>query len=262
MVQTPAMPAPDTLTAFRQDLLTALGFLTRLPLPAGGAAEAAGVRRALRLFPLVGALVGLIGALAFWAVRELGLDPWLSGAIAVAVTTLVTGALHEDGLADTADGLGGGRDAAHKLEIMRDSRLGAYGGLALVFSVLLRASALAALAEPGLATAALLAAHSASRGALPAVMAMLPSARAEGLGAAVGAPDRSDLLLALALAAAIPVLALGLKTGFFVLVLIVLAAALVARLARRQLGGLTGDILGAVQQACEIAALLTVAALS
>ncbi|MDJ0946482.1 MAG: adenosylcobinamide-GDP ribazoletransferase [Kiloniellales bacterium] len=256
------MPGRSDLAALRKDFFTALGFLTRLPLPRGVTLATGDLRRAQRLFPLAGLVVGLIGALTFWLASRLGLGPWPAGALAVAATALATGALHEDGLSDTADGLGGGGEAARKLEIMRDSRLGSYGGLALILSVLLRVAALAALADPEPAGAALIAAHVASRGALPAVMAAVPAARPDGLAASVGAAGRPDLWFCLALTGVLVVLALGPRGGFFVLALVVLAAAAVARLARRQIGGVTGDVLGAVQQVAEATALLTVAALA
>lgn len=256
------MPGNLDPAALRQDFFTALGFLTRLPLPRGATLAAEDLRRAQRLFPLAGLVVGLIGALAFWLASALGLGPWPAGALAVAATALATGALHEDGLGDTADGFGGGDDAGRKLEIMRDSRLGSYGGLALILSVLLRVAALAALADPDVAGAALVAAHVASRGALPAVMAAAPAARPDGLAASIGAARRPDLWLALGLTALLVVLALGLRGGFFVLALVLLAGAAVVRLARRQIGGITGDVLGAIQQAAEATALLTVAALA
>ena len=256
------MPAHLDFTALRQDFFTSLGFLTRLPLPRGGSLATENLRRAQRLFPLAGLVVGLIGALVFWLASHLGLGPWPAGALAVAATALATGALHEDGLSDTADGFGGGGDAARKLEIMRDSRLGSYGGLALVLSVLLRVAALAALADPESVGAALVSAHVASRGILPAVMAASPAARPDGLAASIGAASRPDLWLCLGLTGVLVVLAVGPRGGFFVLALAILTGAGIARLAKGQIGGITGDVLGAVQQVAEATALLTVAALA
>lgn len=250
----------DLFTALRQDFFTAAGFLTRLPLPAAAFAGGGELRRALRLFPLVGAAIGAIGALVFWLARHFGLDPWMAAVLAIAATALATGALHEDGLSDSADGLGGGRDAAHKLEIMRDSRLGAYGVLALIFSVLLRSLALATLAEPALAGAALIAAHSVSRALLPGLMAALPPARSDGLAAGVGAPEGAAVMTALGLGLVIALLALGFSKGLLALAAAVIAGWALAWLARRQIHGITGDTLGAAQQAAEIAALVALAA--
>ncbi len=254
------METRDLFTALRQDFFTAAGFLTRLPLPAMASSGGGDLRRALRLFPLVGAAIGAIGAIAFWLARHFGLDAGMAAVLAVAATALTTGALHEDGLSDSADGLGGGRDAAHKLEIMRDSRLGAYGALALIFSVLLRCLALAAAAEPALAAAALIAAHSASRALLPGLLMALPLARSDGLAAGVGAPEGAAALTALGLGLVIALLALGFTKGLLTLAAAVIAGWAAAWLARRQIHGITGDTLGAAQQAAEIAALVALAA--
>jgi adenosylcobinamide-GDP ribazoletransferase len=190
----------------------------------------------------------------------LGLPVMPAAALALAATVLVTGALHEDGLADTADGFGGGATATRKLEIMRDSRIGTYGVLALLLSLLLRWSALVAVAPSGKIFWVLLAAHAASRALIPTFMAALPSARSDGLSANAGTVD-------------VPVLRLALLIGFVALLTsgfwFALVAALILALcffglralADRQIGGQTGDVLGALQQICEIAILLTAAAL-
>jgi adenosylcobinamide-GDP ribazoletransferase len=244
------------------DFAVALAFLTRAPLLVRDS-HAAGrdLARALRLAPLVGVLLGLLAAAVFWIARALGLPPGLAGLLAVAAGIWATGALHEDGLADTADGFGGAFEKARKLAIMRDSRSGAFGVLALVFSVALRAGALAALAEPVLVAAALVAAHAASRGLFPAFMFLLPQVRPDGLAASAGRPLGRDVLLGLALALVVAVAALGLPWGLAMLLAVLLAALFVALLARAQIGGYTGDVLGAMQQTAETAALLTLVAL-
>ena len=184
--------------------------------------------------------------------------------LAVLSTVLVTGGLHEDGLADCADGFGGGSARARKLEIMRDSRIGTYGALTLGLSLMLRVAALAGLAERGglgLTAAGLLAAAAASRGLGLMPIALLGPARSDGLGHDAGRlpaivfPTASALAIVLGLVlpgwsgSPLPrtALALGLAT---------LAAAGVTELARRQVGGVTGDVAGACQQACEVALLL------
>ena len=154
----------------------AAAFLTRLPI--GTPADAAGRLAASSwAFPLVGAGVGAIAALVFLVAELLGLGAGAAALLAVLAALCVTGALHEDGLADTADGLFGGNDRPRRLAIMRDSRLGAYGVLALVLSVTLRAAALAQSGEAFYAGLALVAAHAASRGVLPAAMRVLAPAR-------------------------------------------------------------------------------------
>lgn len=237
------------------DFRLALGFLTRIPvsLPAELAPDA--LARSMRLFPLIGGIIG--AALGGLYLLELKILPgWPSALLAIAFGLLLTGALHEDGLADCADGFGGGRGKEGKLAIMRDSRIGAYGTLALILSVGLRASALVGLPRPA---AALIVAHSLSRAALPGVMMALPAASAVGLAAGAGKPSRVTFWICLALAAVIG--APLFRTQFPLLLAIAAGTAtIVALLARRQIGGYSGDVLGATQQSVEIAVLLSVLA--
>jgi len=168
--------------------------------------------------------------------------------------------LHEDGLADTADGFGGGRDRAAKLAIMRDSRVGTYGVAALVFSIGLRVATLHAIGDPIHAGLALVAAHAASRGFLGLAMWRLDPAREDGLGAAAGRPGTGAALTAVLLGAVIAICCLGPVRGIVALALAGVAVAAMAVLARRQIGGYTGDVLGAFQQIGEIVMLLVAAA--
>ncbi len=250
------MAAPWFDDAIR-DLKVATVFLTRFPVRVAGDLPAAAIGRALRLAPLVGLLVGLAGGLVAAVALGLGLPPLVAGLLAVAVTMLATGALHEDGLADVADGFGGGRDPAAKRAIMRDSRLGTYGAASLFLSILLRAAALAAAG--GSAVAALVAAHALSRALLAPAMALAPAASSEGLAADAGVPTARDASIALALGALLAVLALGLADALLALLLAGAAAGAVLWLARRMIGGYTGDVLGAVQQMAEITILLVAA---
>ena len=142
------------------------------------------VARASWALPVAGLLVGLLGAAVYSIAIGLGLTSGPAAMLALATTILVTGALHEDGLADTADGLGGGRTRERKLEIMRDSRIGTYGACALIISLALRWSALAAIAYPWSVAAALPVAHAAARAGVPAFMWLVPPARSDGLSAA------------------------------------------------------------------------------
>ena len=230
-------------------------FLTRLPVR-GPQAELAG---AVVAFPLVGILVGALGGGAFWLAALAGLPPLASALVALAATAILTGALHEDGLADAADGLAG-RTAEDAIRIMRDSRTGGYGVLALIFGVGLRVSALAALAEPLAVILAMAAAGALSRAAMPAVMRALPPASMTGLAAATGKPDGLDVFLAIGFALVLGFVVLGPAPALAMTGAALIAVWAIAALARRRLGGYTGDVLGAVQQAVEIAGLLAIAA--
>jgi adenosylcobinamide-GDP ribazoletransferase len=241
------------------DFHLALVFMTRLPLPPLTTVEPGGLARAMRLFPLVGLIVGAIGAAAY-ALAHLVLPAHIAAVIAIAAIIAVTGSLHEDGLADVADGFGGGGDKARKLEIMRDSRIGTYGLVVVVLGLLLRVGALADLNDSVAVAVTLIAAHTLSRALIPAVMLALPPARADGLGAGAGQPDPAVVgiaaTLALLIAAAIltPAAAAAAVAGATA------GAAAVALLARRHIGGQTGDVLGAVEQAAQTAAMLAVLA--
>jgi adenosylcobinamide-GDP ribazoletransferase len=164
--------------------------------------------------------------------------------------------LHEDGLADTADGFCGGRDREEKLAILRDSRQGTYGVLAIVLSVLLRTAALAAIGDVIHAGLALIAAHAASRAALPAAMIGLTPARHDGLGAMAGTPRAGGAIAAALIGAATALAALGPVRGAIALCLAGVMVFATVELARRQIGGHTGDVLGAFQQVGEIVILL------
>jgi adenosylcobinamide-GDP ribazoletransferase len=168
----------------------------------------------------------------------------------------LTGALHEDGLADVADGFGGGRDKMAKLAIMRDSRLGSYGVLALIFSVGLRWSALVALADPLAVAGALITAGALSRAVVPPVYGWLNPARTDGLAAGLGGPPGLRVVMAAVLGTCIAGLVLT-TAALPVMAVAILAGLAVGSLALRQIGGHTGDVLGACQQVVEIAVLLT-----
>lgn len=230
-------------------------FLTRLPVRAPQAELA----DAVAAFPLVGVLVGASGAAAFWLAALAGLPP-LAGALLALVTTVVlTGALHEDGLADSADGLAG-RTAEDSIRIMRDSRTGGYGVLAMIFSISLRAAAIEALPGPLTVLMAMMAVGAVSRAAMPAAMLALPKATSTGLGAAAGKPAAFDVLVGILLSALLALAVLDFAGAVAIFLAAAIAAFAVAALARRRLGGYTGDVLGALQQLSEIAALLTLAA--
>ena len=187
--------------------------------------------------------------------------PLAAGFLAVATQVVLTGGLHEDGLADSADGLWGAWTRERRLEIMRDSRIGSYGVLALILSVGLRAAACAALAVGPIGLVALIASGAASRGAMAGVMCVMPPARTDGLSARAGRPGPATAFLSLAIGLSFCLLMLPIGAGLAAFVACVIGAAAVAASARTKIGGQTGDILGASQQLAEIAALLTLAAI-
>jgi adenosylcobinamide-GDP ribazoletransferase len=240
----------------------AMMFLTIVPTPQTENIEPDWLPHSVRYFPLVGLLVGVLSA----AVLLLASQVWngvLPALLAVAASALVTGAFHEDGLADTVDSLGGySREA--RLLIMTDSRIGTYGALALGFCVALRVAALAAL--PPLAAAfALIAAHAGARFAAMVVMTLLPYAKnpADGKVAHAkeppGAAEYRPAIVFVLLAAAPLALTAPVALGAAAIAGAVLAAGL-ARLARRLIDGYTGDVLGATEQLFEVGFLLAVAA--
>jgi adenosylcobinamide-GDP ribazoletransferase len=237
------------------DLRTGLAFCTRLPI---AAPQGANLTQAVWTFPLVGVLIGALGALVFWLTASLG--SFVAATLAVTATTLVTGALHEDGLADTADGFGGGTTKERKLEIMRDSRSGVYGVTALISSYLLRVGAIASLPAAASAAAALIAAHAGARATMALFMAMVPRARQDGLSAKIGTPPSGPLAVAALLGLLAFLLCLGIGGALLAVLLVMIVLAGAARLARSQIGGQTGDVIGAVEQASEIVILLTAAA--
>ena len=187
--------------------------------------------------------------------QDLGLPVAISAALGVCVLYVVTGGLHEDGLADVADGFGGGASRERKLAIMRDSRVGTYGVAAMVFSILLRILAIVSIADAASVAMALLAAGALSRAAIGLVMAALPSARTDGLAAATGRPGGGQTLLAIGIAMVGAIAFLGFGAGISVTVLALMTLCLVAALAKKQIGGQTGDVLGTTAQCVEIVVL-------
>ncbi|WP_026606991.1 adenosylcobinamide-GDP ribazoletransferase [Methylocapsa acidiphila] len=252
------------------DFLICSRFATRLPIPAP-AAEAGphgptDLARALRLLPAAGGLIGGLAAGVLVAGASLGLPPQLAAALAVGLLILVSGALHEDGLADCADGFGGGVTRQQKLEIMRDSRIGAFGTLALALTLYLRIAAIAAIAEQSLhlASAALVAAAALSRAAALLPLGLLSPARSSGLGFSAGKIGADALRVALPLAVLFALAPLaagaGLARPLLSVVAVLVAALAFAAFAKREIGGHTGDVAGASQQLGEVIVYLIYAA--
>lgn len=239
------------------DIPAALALLTRLPIPAD---HTRGVRAAWA-WPLAGALVGAIAATVGGLTLWLGLPAPLVAALVVATQVVVTGALHEDGLADVADGFWGGHDTARRLEIMKDSRVGSYGVIALVLSLLARWAALTALLPFGGLFWLLVATGLLSRAPVGVLMAAMPNARGTGLAQSVGRPSQATATLGVIVALIAAFLCLG-TAALAPILWAALATLAVAAIAKAKIGGQTGDVLGTTQQLCEIAALAALAAIS
>jgi adenosylcobinamide-GDP ribazoletransferase len=213
------------------------------------------------LFPLVGVVVGGIAA-AVYALAHLLVPASIAAPLALLAAVLVTGGLHEDGLADTADGFGGGADRDAKLAIMRDPRIGAFGAVALILVLALRGTALAALDHPLLVAGALIAAHALARAAMPFAMRILAPARPDGLGAEAGRPGAVQTGIAATLAVIVVGLVLPVGAALAAVAGALIGALLMTLAARGQIGGYTGDVLGAIEQVAETAALIGAVAAS
>jgi len=235
------------------DLRLALALLTRLPLPHLPNSAFAHQARAGWAFPVAGVVVGLLAMAVGLAALALGLSTSLAAGLVLGVQVMATGAMHEDGLADSADGLWGGWTRARRLEIMKDSQIGTYGVLSLILSLGLRWQALGLIlaAEP----LALPVIAALSRAPLPMMMARMPNARQSGLSQSVGQPPVTSALIAMLGAGLLAIVTLG-GTIFWPLVGALIGIGIVMRIATRKIGGQTGDILGATQQVTEICLLL------
>jgi adenosylcobinamide-GDP ribazoletransferase len=240
-----------------RDLHLAITFLTRIPLPPLASLEPGAMTRALRLFPLVGAGIGALIGLVYWGLSDVGIPATAAAWIAIASGLMLTGVLHEDGLADTADGFGGGRDREGKLAILRDSRIGAYGAVALIVSLGLKASLLAGL-EGHAAVAALALCEGTSRAAMPWMMRLLPPARSDGVAAGLE-PMGASILIPASVIAATLILLLAPDKAVPLMIALLVALLAMRTLAKRQIGGFTGDVLGATQQVTLLALLCILA---
>ncbi len=242
-------------------LLVACAFLSRIPIPGAGADDAGNLARATVFFPAVGAGIGLVlagGAYLFLLV----LPPMVSAVLVVATGALGTGALHLDGLADTCDGLGGGRTREDALCIMRDHAVGAYGAIALALLLVLKIAALSELLAARAFLAPLVVGAALARWTTLPIAFALPYARPEGgLGASVtGQVGWVEVVGGTILAVAVAVGVAGWKGAAFGAAALV-TSALMAAVCRRRLSGITGDTLGATTELTEAAILLVGVAL-
>ena len=239
-------------------LVGALQFLTRVPIRSR---TAIAHDRVVPWFPIAGVLIGAVVGGVAAGLSEL-VPPLVVGAVAVAVGLLVTGAFHEDGLADVADAFGGGWTVERRLEILKDSRHGTYGVAALSTSVVIRVAAAASITGPAALFASFVAAHTLGRAAAVVAMRAAPPATQSGLGVSAAAALR-PAPTAIGIATGTAVVAV--LTGWWVVAFVAAAAVgtgLTVRLAVRKIGGLAGDVLGAVEQVVECLVLVVASGLA
>lgn len=254
-------PASATETeALLAELVAAFMLLSRLPVGWLGQTHSDDAfARSVWAYPIVGATVGTLGAVVYILSARIGLPPSLAAICALTGTVLATGALHEDALADMVDGFGGGRSRARKLEIMHDSRVGSFGALALILSTAVRITAVASIAIPGKVAMALIAAAIVGRGAMIVPLLVLTAARMDGLAAGLGATATTRAFVGLVLSAAAPFFLLPTAAAAATTACAIVAASCLSAIAWRQIGGYTGDVLGAIEVVaeCVVLGLLT-----
>ncbi|WP_424437447.1 adenosylcobinamide-GDP ribazoletransferase [Planktotalea sp.] len=243
---------------FFRDALVALSLLTRLPIKLGEPDYQRSAQAAWA-YPLVGIATGAIACIAAALALLLGLPLWCVALLSLGAGAIVTGAMHEDGLADCADGFWGGWDPAMRLKIMKDSQIGTYGVLALLVTQGIRFGAVLEILSWESWVLPLIAVHVASRAVMPTVMHALPPAREAGLSHSVGRVSFEAALKAVAIGVFALLIGLGLQ-GIFASVIAALALLGALRLAKAKIGGQTGDVCGAVQQVTEVALLITLLA--
>lgn len=241
------------------DLAIALGLLTRLPLPmrAFPAPDSRPAAQAAWAYPLVGLVVAVAGVILACLLDGLGLPAPVQALFVIAVTVMLTGAMHEDGLADCADGFWGGWTRERRLEIMKDSQIGTYGVIALALTLILRWQLITLLIGAGALAAALIPAAMVSRAAMVWTMARLPHARDTGLSRQTGKPAPPALMGAIVIGSCAVLFTAGWFATILVSILLTLAMGL---LARAKIAGQTGDVLGATQQIVEVGCLLSICA--
>jgi adenosylcobinamide-GDP ribazoletransferase len=239
-------------------LLAAVQFLTRIPIRLRREPD---VAASVPWFPTVGALIGAaVGGVAagLWH----WLPPLVAAAVAVVVGVLITGAFHEDGLADVADAFAGGWTIERRLEILKDSRHGSYGVAALCISIVVRMLCLGSLPGPATMFAAAVASHAVARGAAVGLMGVAPLATHEGLGADYGqatTPRRA----AVGVLSAVAIGALVVGWWVAALVAVMIASVVMVRwLAMRKIGGISGDVLGTCEQVAECLCLVVLSGLA
>ncbi len=253
------MPDHEERPGLVASLAAATQFLTLIP---AGDGHDYPLARSVMMFPVVGAAIGLAGALFYIVAAWLGLGPALAAIVCVVAMLVLTRGLHEDGLADLADGLGANADREGRLAVMRDSRIGAFGAVALIIVIGARVAAVADLQHAMDVLAALVVAAALSRTFMVVAMRTMPDAREDGMAAAAGEPEFDQVMIALSVGAVLALVLLFPWAWIAALAGGGIAAVIVGWLAMTVLGGKTGDVLGAIQQVTEIGVLAGVVAVT
>ncbi len=252
----PHTQRPDYKGGWIQEFLVALVFLTRLPMRTNFSFDISALKTACRAFPLIGLIVGGLSGTVFLLSVVAGFPEAVAALLAIAAQVLVTGALHEDAIGDIADGFGGGTSREKKLEIMKDSRVGTYAVVMLIVILLLKAAALSSFPDPIIVFSVLVVAAVTSRGLIGWGLYLMRPARSDGLGKQSGKPELVTVLWLTILSIGIAVLVLGPFHGATALLAGIIGAAFTGFVAQRQIGGQTGDVLGAIQQISELFSIL------
>lgn len=234
------------------DFWRALALLSRIPVFIPGDFSPDAVARSVWCWPLIGLFVAGIAIIPAYLAAVLTGNVVIAAIVATFSLVLLTGAMHEDGIADCADGFGGGADRQRKLDIMRDSRIGTYGVVALVLALVMRVAILGAAGDSGSMAAILIVKAVMSRAAMPIVMYVFDPARENGLGKSAGRPDIRMVAAGIAIALILVVIVAGAVTAFVSLIAMMVGASVIGWIARHQIGGHTGDVLGMTQVIAEL----------
>ena len=248
----------DTLIE-AHDLWAAISLLTRISVPVDHSRAGIRAKNATWAYPIVGALIGTLSGIIFLSLNSLGLSPGFCAAITLLLLIAITGGMHEDGLADCADGFWGGQNSVRRLEIMKDSSIGVYGACTLILFLIAQWSLFELLiSQNPIWTLAGIGAIS----RLPMVIAMrfVPNARNNGLSATVGKPQLISIHIAIITTFIIALICFGIS-GFLIILIGLLFALPVFVVAKAKIGGQTGDVLGASQKFAEMATLAAALAL-
>ena len=240
------------------DILIALSLLTRIPININHQEVGERVRQATWAYPLVGALIGAIAAVVANITNFFGLRSSICAILALMTMVIISGGMHEDGLSDAADGLWGGKDKASILKIMRDSRIGSFGAIALTLVIIGRYASINDLINIEALFWPLVAAGAISRVPMIGAMVFMQNARKDGLSVSVGKPPQLSLILAAGIGTSACLISAGIL-GLLAVFCAFLGALPILYAAHKKLGGQTGDILGASQQIAELMALASLA---